>query len=308
MIRPQPCRLHARQVMARQAHPAHEVDLDHPLPLVVADLLERARLEDAEIVDQDRDLGEALAAPAPRPERCRGRRPAAPAAPRVGRGDGGHRLGHARLGAAVDDHPGALGGQRLGDGEADAGGGAGDERQLAGELQIHGVPPFRRARSRRHPGHQLAAFHLDDLAGDIGAEGGRGEIGEGAGAVLAGAQALRPDLLARSFQLLERQIARDRSPPPPPPIGPDCRLCAPVLPSACATASAAIGRCRHDLAPLRRRHRRVRRSLRGLPARSVGRDPRRAQGAARGGGGDRRAQATQQAAGGAVQLRPTGRP
>ena len=37
--------------------------------------------------------------------------------------------------------PGALGGQRLGDGEADAGGGAGDERQLAGELQIHGVLP-----------------------------------------------------------------------------------------------------------------------------------------------------------------------
>jgi hypothetical protein len=52
-------RLHARQVMTRQAHAAHEVDLDHPLPLIVRDLLERVRLEDAEIVDQDRDLGEA---------------------------------------------------------------------------------------------------------------------------------------------------------------------------------------------------------------------------------------------------------
>ena len=60
---------------------------------------------------------------------------------RVGFGDGGHRLGDARLGPAVDDHPRALGGQRLGDGEADAGGRAGDQRQLAGELQIHGVLP-----------------------------------------------------------------------------------------------------------------------------------------------------------------------
>ena len=55
--------------------------------------------------------------------------------------DGGDRLGDARLGAAVDDHPGALGGQRRGDGEADPGGRAGDQCQFAGELQIHGVVP-----------------------------------------------------------------------------------------------------------------------------------------------------------------------
>ena len=42
---------------------------------------------------------------------------------------------------AVDDDARTLGGQRLGDREADAGGRAGDERQLAGELQIHGVLP-----------------------------------------------------------------------------------------------------------------------------------------------------------------------
>ena len=58
MIRPQSRRLHARQVVSRQAHPAHEVHFDHPRPLVVPDLLERARLEDAQIVDQDRDVGE----------------------------------------------------------------------------------------------------------------------------------------------------------------------------------------------------------------------------------------------------------
>jgi hypothetical protein len=56
--------------------------------------------------------------------------------------------------SGLDDHPRTLGGQCLGDGEADAGGGAGDERQLAGELQIHGVP-FCRC-SGRDVDHDLA--------------------------------------------------------------------------------------------------------------------------------------------------------
>ena len=73
------CGLHARQVMARQPHAAHEVDLDHPLPFGVGDLLERARLEDAQIVDQDVEVGKALRSPARPPRRCRGRPRAAPA-------------------------------------------------------------------------------------------------------------------------------------------------------------------------------------------------------------------------------------
>ena len=140
--------------MTRQAHPAHEVDLDHLLPLVVPDLLERARLEDAEIVDQDRDVGEAVDRQLGTLGRAEIRGERLQLCCRMSFGDGGHRISHAGLGPAVDDHPRTLGGQCLGDGEADARGGAGDERQLAGELQIHGVPSCRC--SGRDVDHDLA--------------------------------------------------------------------------------------------------------------------------------------------------------
>jgi hypothetical protein len=46
-------RQHARQIMARQAHVAHDVDIEEPLPLGIIDLRERLGAEDAEVLDQD---------------------------------------------------------------------------------------------------------------------------------------------------------------------------------------------------------------------------------------------------------------
>ena len=44
--------------MAGQPHAAHDVDLEEPQPILVGDLVERLRLEDAEVVDQDVYLGD----------------------------------------------------------------------------------------------------------------------------------------------------------------------------------------------------------------------------------------------------------
>ena len=49
--------LHRRQVGAGEAHPAHNVDLEEPHPIRVRDVLERLRLKDAHVVDEDVDLG-----------------------------------------------------------------------------------------------------------------------------------------------------------------------------------------------------------------------------------------------------------
>ena len=58
-MRPQFALDHARQVVARQAHAAHHVDLEEALPVLVRDLHERLRLEDADVVDQDVGFGTA---------------------------------------------------------------------------------------------------------------------------------------------------------------------------------------------------------------------------------------------------------
>jgi hypothetical protein len=39
--------------MARQAHVAHDVGIEEPLPLGIIDLRERLDAEDAEVIDQD---------------------------------------------------------------------------------------------------------------------------------------------------------------------------------------------------------------------------------------------------------------
>ena len=57
MMRPQFARLIAGQVQARQADAAQHVDLEEAQPVVVGDVLERLRLEDAEVVDEDLDAG-----------------------------------------------------------------------------------------------------------------------------------------------------------------------------------------------------------------------------------------------------------
>src|SRR5208282_6411797 len=51
------CAFHRRQVTAGEAHPAQNIDLEEPKPVGVRDLLERLRLKDAEVVDQDVNVG-----------------------------------------------------------------------------------------------------------------------------------------------------------------------------------------------------------------------------------------------------------
>jgi hypothetical protein len=105
----------------------------------VRDLLERARLVDAQVVDQDVELGEAVQRRLRAVRRGEVGRQRFQPRVGVGRADAADRLVDARLAAAVDDHAGALPGQRLRDGEADPGGRAGDQGQLAVQLQVHAV-------------------------------------------------------------------------------------------------------------------------------------------------------------------------
>ena len=128
---------HALQVVARQAHAAHDVDLEHGAPVLVGRVEEGLGLVDAEVVDQDVDRRKALddGGAAFGGGQVDGR------ALRLGRRDGaldlGRGLGHRRLGAPVDDHGRAHAGQADGGCEADALGRAGDERHLACQVQIH---------------------------------------------------------------------------------------------------------------------------------------------------------------------------
>ena len=46
------------QIMPGQTHPAHHIDFEHPGPVGILDIEKAFRLVDAEIVDEDVDLGE----------------------------------------------------------------------------------------------------------------------------------------------------------------------------------------------------------------------------------------------------------
>ena len=70
-MRPQLRRAHPGHVVPRQPHAAEHVDLEEPQPVLVGDLLERLRLEDAHVVDEDVHVGSA-ATSRRTPRRCRG--------------------------------------------------------------------------------------------------------------------------------------------------------------------------------------------------------------------------------------------
>src|ERR1700688_447781 len=52
--------LHARKMMPAEPHPAHHIDLEKPQPIRIRDFLERLRLKDTEIVDQNIDVRKLL--------------------------------------------------------------------------------------------------------------------------------------------------------------------------------------------------------------------------------------------------------
>ena len=140
-MRPQLRAFMPAEVGAAQPHAAQDVDLEEAPPVLVGDLLERLRLEDAEVVDQDVDVG----------KRSRQGRSTASAVAEVAgealdlraRMQGGGMLAHGGVDVA-SDRPLTMTrapsrGELAGDGEADALGRAGDESGLVVQFQVHRV-------------------------------------------------------------------------------------------------------------------------------------------------------------------------
>ena len=136
--RPQPALGHRRSITAGEAHAAQHIDFEQAQPVAVRDLEERLALVDAEVVDQDVDVGDA------REHRFRPRGGGAirSDAIRLGVAD---RVAQPRercidrgLGAAGERDPRTLCGQAMRDGIADATGRAGDQCVAILQLQIHG--------------------------------------------------------------------------------------------------------------------------------------------------------------------------
>ncbi|KAG1218763.1 hypothetical protein G6F35_008060 [Rhizopus arrhizus] len=127
-----------RQQRTRQAHAGHHVGLPVAFPGGVVGLEEVLRAEDAGVVDQDVDLGQAgqqrfgtgrirevSRDTKHMGTRYRGEQVLACAFNAVGT-------------AAVEDHRGPGRGQALRDRQADAGGGGGDQCGAAAEFDLHG--------------------------------------------------------------------------------------------------------------------------------------------------------------------------
>ncbi len=131
---------HPLQIMTRQPDAAHHIDLEHFCPVGILDVEERLGLVDAEIVDEDVDIGE-----------LRGQRRAA-----LGAAEIQHRgvqlrrwrrlpdlckgLIDCRLLAPVDDDFRAHLRKPRSRREPDAARRSGDERALSGEVDIHAFP------------------------------------------------------------------------------------------------------------------------------------------------------------------------
>jgi hypothetical protein len=127
---------HRRQAETGEADTAQHVGGKEPHPVDVGDLGKWRGLEDAEIVDQDFDVGIL-------PHQRLGGIGSGEIAGEPqhvaagGRADGRHGSVHGGLGAAIDDHPGAFGGEPDGDGVTDSRRAAGDQRQPVLEFHVH---------------------------------------------------------------------------------------------------------------------------------------------------------------------------
>ncbi|MNF94721.1 hypothetical protein D3C84_774390 [compost metagenome] len=122
---------HARCVMPRQAHRAHDVDLEKQLPVFIGQLEKALGLEDAEVVDQDVGL------------RHFGKQPGGAFGTAQVRGkprdaSAGQLQANVLQGlidpflaTAIDHHVGTRLGQAYGNRQTDTGGGATDNRALA---------------------------------------------------------------------------------------------------------------------------------------------------------------------------------
>ena len=127
--------------MAGEAHAAHHVDLEEPLPFRVLDLQKRLGIEDAEIIHENvglrhphREILNALG-----DSQVGGN--AEDHGSRRFRFELADRIRDPAFVAAVDNDVGAGLGETFGDGVADAGGGAADDGLLAGKIDTHVSPP-----------------------------------------------------------------------------------------------------------------------------------------------------------------------
>src|SRR5688500_18533800 len=131
---------HRWKVESRQANTAEDVHVKKALPLVVGDLLERLRLEDAQVVHQNfngRELTHEIGGGCRRGH-IAGESNSTAGRQRVEACDGGiNRF----LRTSVYDDSSTLARERFADREPDARGAPGHEGQLSGQSQIHALTP-----------------------------------------------------------------------------------------------------------------------------------------------------------------------
>ena len=132
-------------VVTRQAHAAHDIDVEQFLPFGVGQRLERlAHIHRAEIVDENIDFRDRLGHDA---RAFRGGQIAGDAAEHplgVGFLDPGDCRIHAGPGPAVHPDMGAIFGEPGGDRDPDSGGRTGHQCCPARQIQIYGCPPSTR--------------------------------------------------------------------------------------------------------------------------------------------------------------------
>ncbi len=128
---------HGRQVVAGEAHAAHEIDFDDGLPVGVTDCFEGPVLVHPQVVDQDVYYRKG-------PDGLLGAlglsqvgRQGFEFCLRLGLANFLHGLVHPALAEPVDDHPAPLRRQRLGNGQPDTGSGPGHQGQFVFQFEVY---------------------------------------------------------------------------------------------------------------------------------------------------------------------------
>src|SRR5882757_5466775 len=128
---------HSLQIMPGKAHTAHDVDLEHPGPVIILDIEKRLWLVDSEIVDENVDLGELRDEPGTAfgvtkiedGRMCSGARRCLL--------DLADRVSNCRRFPPVDDNFSAHLREPGGGSQSNASGRAGDKRNLSSQIEIH---------------------------------------------------------------------------------------------------------------------------------------------------------------------------
>ena len=132
---------HSLQIMPGKAHTAHDVDLEHPGPVIILDIEKGLWLVDSEIVDENVDLGELRHEPGT----ALGATKIEDGRTRIGARrcllDPGDRVSNCSRFPPIDDNFSAHLREPGGGGQSNASGRSGDKRNLSGQIEIHMLIP-----------------------------------------------------------------------------------------------------------------------------------------------------------------------